>query len=271
MFEKYTREALSNAAASSLSFSDFLRALGINYDSGHLRRHLKRRLEQFRIPAPFLGRGRAWAKDRVSTKRLSPDEILVHSEKGRRGETQQLRRALLEIGVEHKCAICAVGTEWRGAPLVLQIDHLDGDRTNHRRGNLRFLCPNCHSQTPTYGKTAGRSSCEGCGIPLRRPSRKCRSCASRDSAMKQPTKATWPTDELLARQVWETPVQRLAATLGVSESAVKKRCRLRGIATPPRGYWAKRGYSSKAECVLAKHEVRVQFSLPAPHPSDAAP
>ena len=33
----------------------------------------------------------------------------------------------------------------------VQIDHIDGDWRNSREENLRLLCPNCHSLTPTYG------------------------------------------------------------------------------------------------------------------------
>ena len=35
--------------------------------------------------------------------------------------------------------------------LVLQIDHKNGKKWDHRPGNVRFICPNCHSQTPTVG------------------------------------------------------------------------------------------------------------------------
>ncbi len=53
------------------------------------------------------------------------------------------------------CAICTINT-WNGLPLVLQLDHVDGDATNNQPANLRLLCPNCHSQTPTYtGKNRG--------------------------------------------------------------------------------------------------------------------
>lgn len=52
-------------------------------------------------------------------------------------------------------------------------------------------------------------------------------------------KATWPSDEELHKRLWERPATKVAEELGVSSVAVKKRCKLRSIPTPPRGYWAK--------------------------------
>jgi len=55
-----------------------------------------------------------------------------------------------------QCAICGQGATWNGTPLQLHIDHIDGDRTNNRGSNLRFLDPNCHSQQPTsYNRKIG--------------------------------------------------------------------------------------------------------------------
>ncbi|MBV9700071.1 MAG: HNH endonuclease, partial [Candidatus Eremiobacteraeota bacterium] len=47
------------------------------------------------------------------------------------------------------CQDCGL-TEWRGRPLIIQIDHRNGVHNDHRLENLRMLCPNCHSQTDTY-------------------------------------------------------------------------------------------------------------------------
>lgn len=63
------------------------------------------------------------------------------------------RRLLREEILPNKCAICPIGPEWNGLPLVLQLDHINGDSSDHRLTNLRILCPNCHSQTATF---AGR-------------------------------------------------------------------------------------------------------------------
>jgi hypothetical protein len=71
--------------------------------------------------------------------------------------TNQLKQRLLAEGVfQHRCAGCG-GRRWRGGPIPLQLDHIDGDRTNNELSNLRLLCPNCHALTDTYcGRNIGR-------------------------------------------------------------------------------------------------------------------
>lgn len=59
----------------------------------------------------------------------------------------QLKR-LISYEQDHKC-LCGINT-WLGKPLVLELDHIDGNHDNNAYGNLRLLCPNCHSQTPTW-------------------------------------------------------------------------------------------------------------------------
>jgi 5-methylcytosine-specific restriction endonuclease McrA len=51
--------------------------------------------------------------------------------------------------IENVCSICGI-TEWNNNPINMELDHIDGNRSNHKLENLRMLCPNCHSQTETY-------------------------------------------------------------------------------------------------------------------------
>lgn len=59
---------------------------------------------------------------------------------------QILKKNLLK----YECAGCGIPPLWMGKPLLLELDHINGDRFDHRLSNLRFLCMNCHSQTDTF-------------------------------------------------------------------------------------------------------------------------
>lgn len=62
-----------------------------------------------------------------------------------------LRRYVIKNNlIPYRCAICGC-VEWQGRTLSLELDHINGINNDNRIENLRFLCPNCHSQTTTYG------------------------------------------------------------------------------------------------------------------------
>jgi formate-dependent nitrite reductase cytochrome c552 subunit len=59
---------------------------------------------------------------------------------------------MFAMGIPNRCAICGMAPIWQNRELVLQVDHIDGNYLDCRIENLRFLCPNCHTQTETYGR-----------------------------------------------------------------------------------------------------------------------
>lgn len=61
--------------------------------------------------------------------------------------TYKRRRVLEEQ--DGKCAICGIDS-WQENSITLHFDHIDGYKNNNSRENVRFICPNCHSQTKTY-------------------------------------------------------------------------------------------------------------------------
>lgn len=60
-----------------------------------------------------------------------------------------IRRERVILEQKGKCNHCGI-TEWSNHPIILEIDHIDGDNKNNERTNLEGLCPNCHSVTDTW-------------------------------------------------------------------------------------------------------------------------
>jgi Arc/MetJ-type ribon-helix-helix transcriptional regulator len=152
---KYTPEMLAAAAVISLSIADVLRHLGITLAGGN-HTHISRQLKHFGIDTShFLGQ--AHYRGQRSARRLSPNQVLrVRPPGSQRTKPPTLRRALQEVGVPYRCGGCKIEGTWEGGPLTLHVDHINGDWLDNRINNLRFLCPNCHSQTENFaGKNRG--------------------------------------------------------------------------------------------------------------------
>ena len=141
---------LIEAVAVSRTYSDVLRTLGIRLAGGTIH-HYKKRIERLGADTShFLKRG--WSRDKVfSNRRKDVELVLARRKPGSYKEnTYILRRTMLEVGFIERCSLCGMGATWERKKLVLEIDHIDGDPMNNLKENLRFLCPNCHSQTKTY-------------------------------------------------------------------------------------------------------------------------
>lgn len=149
------------------------------------------------------------------------------------------KRLILDHDFIEECGECDLGTEWNGKPISLQVDHIDGDHHNNEVNNLRFLCPNCHSQCETFGSKRNKGTrrvykCE-CGKEITTKASKCSSCEN--SARTYKSKC--PPKEELERLIWEIPTTKIAKRFGVSDKAVEKWCKKHFIDKPSPGYWMK--------------------------------
>ena len=122
------------------------RAIGLSPYGSNAKNQLKKRVEELQLDISHFNQTQDARK--ASTK-YSLEEIMVENS-AYQNITKLKERILQENIIPYKCAICGNTGEWFGQKLNLQLDHINGKHFDHRKENLRFLCPNCHSQTETF-------------------------------------------------------------------------------------------------------------------------
>lgn len=145
----YTDSQFIDAVKESISIAGVFKKLNIRPTGGNYT-HFKFTANRLNVDwSHFKGMGHLAGKSHNWSPKIPLEKILVvDSTYSNRGN---IKRRLLKDGlITYSCAFCGIN-EWRNAPLSLHLDHINGDPTDHRLDNLRLLCPNCHSQTPTFG------------------------------------------------------------------------------------------------------------------------
>ena len=108
---------------------------------------VKRRMDDLNLDHSIF-KGKSAVIKTTKLNNVRKEDILKENCKHQR---TVLRRYVIKNNlIPYKCAICGC-TEWQGKTLSLELYHINGINNDNRLENLRFLCPNCHSQTSTYG------------------------------------------------------------------------------------------------------------------------
>lgn len=132
-FIKYVKE--------SKTYSELLRKCG--YANLGNSKTIKKRINLLNLSVDHFVKYIIPAQNKTSLS-----EIFIENSKYN-NNTNIKKKLLQEYNLEYKCIECGIN-EWQGKKISLELDHINGNNTDNRLLNLRLLCPNCHSQTPTF-------------------------------------------------------------------------------------------------------------------------
>jgi len=142
--ENQLREAVKNAR----SFGQVLKFLGLKQAGGN-HSQVRKYTKEYNIDTGHF-KGRGWSKGLSGFKRpfIPLEKILI---KGSTYQTFKLKNRLFIADLKPQfCEECGWAQKTSSGYLPLELDHINGDRYDHRLENLRILCPNCHSLKPTH-------------------------------------------------------------------------------------------------------------------------
>lgn len=211
----------------SNSFVDILIKVGLDpYNGNH--KTLNHRIKEEGFDISNLEKNRRKNQERhiksLSKKRTYRlEDILVENSTFDR---KNLKNKILEYKLlPYKCSICNNIGEWIGEPLSLQLDHINGINNDNRIENLRFLCPNCHSQTETFSGKRNKVNnfCKDCGEKINRKSKRCSKCSPIYNGINR--RKFDVSKEELENLIKKHPMTTVGEMLGVSDNAVRNRCK----------------------------------------------
>lgn len=242
IFDNFSRKELEDVLHRNTTWRDVARNLGVYDKHNKMIPILIRRLDELCIDYTFLDNipiRRKEGHSRNMYTKFTDEEIF---KKGTIVSLQTVRRAFLEHKeIPYECAICHLPAMWQGQPLVLTMDHIDGDTDNNEFSNLRWVCPNCDRQLPTYAignrvrrssrppipleeRRSGKNICPKCGKEKEARAKFCATCSKVESR-----KVERPTREVLKAEIRSTPMLTLGKKYGVSNTAIRKWCKNYGL------------------------------------------
>jgi hypothetical protein len=252
--------AFSKVVIESKSVSDIIRKLD-RVESGAARSYIKSRICRLGLSTDHFTKTANKADLTWRGRSVNLKDVLVKNRIGKRERITLLRRAFLSTGVDETCNMCGLSKIWNGRPLVLHIDHIDGCNTNNEVHNLRFLCPNCHSQTETFGhknikrrlnphvgnprpnpedtterfknKYWTKTICSGCRVEFELQLSRFKKFGDNNFCSRicylSEVRSAWPDKDSLKEMLSKNTITGVARHLGVSTTAVRAKCKKYGI------------------------------------------
>jgi transposase-like protein len=228
----YSESQARETVAASFSYAETLRRLSLCPAGGNAAL-LKAWLARWDVDTShFDARQGRSNRTRVAIPLV---EVLVeHSTYAR----SNLKARLYAEGIKSPvCELCGQGERWRGRPMGLILDHVNGVRDDNRLANLRIVCPNCAATLDTHCGRKNRlepseRACLLCGASFRAKTARQRYC-SRACGTRAPAPNRGvpnPDRRVVERPPYERLLREIAASnwsavgrrYGVSDNAVRE-------------------------------------------------
>ena len=217
-------ETLNRYTSESFTYKELCEKIGMP-TFGNSLRALQKRLKTENIDTSHFDQYK-FCRGKKSQQSLAIEDCLILNPKC---SNTTIRSKMLEYKVlEYKCKECGLVDNWNDKFITLELDHINGNNKDNRIENLRWLCPNCHSQTITFRNKSGLSNnCTICTKIIRCGKVRCNECKNivtekELEAKIKNRKVTRPPYDSLINDVNTIGYVATGKKYGVSDNAIRK-------------------------------------------------
>ena len=228
------KDKLQEIINSQSSYVDVLRVLGMGVNN---YKTLMNRIDKDNLDSTTLSQNR---KKIVITRKKRTIAEIAKKDTCIKSMRSFKKRLIDEGHIPFICSKCDNKGEWMGKKLVLQLEHIDGNKMNNDLSNLTFLCPNCHSQTSTFAGKNRKSTitqqkvCGKCTKNISPTATYCRDCV--EIPLKFEVHKSELEDMIFVKNMTYVAIGK---HFGVTDNSIRKRCKRLGIVLPVRRYGKK--------------------------------
>jgi len=203
---------LNDIVKQSRCRSDVIRKLGLTTNGSGNHRVVKQWIDKLNISTDHFDFRKVISEkhdSRMKNERYKDEVFLIENWNG---SIYPIKRWAKE-NLKYECVLCKNNGTHRDLPLKLQLDHISGNPKDNRKENLRWLCPNCHTQSDTYGSKK---------LNLHRIKKSILNPNWKNQDRPHKRKVVRPSKEELEKLIKELPMTTIGKQFEVSDNAVRK-------------------------------------------------